>query len=151
MLGFVIAGRVSHVRKGEDPKKFFSYLKSKTSNVSGGPLVRKEGMVTDNREIAEIMNAQYAWVFTREDTIILPERVHLFHLLRLSSRGRRLKRSWKNIKAAGAPGQVKVWSKVLQNMADLLAGPLTTIYSSLMEEAHIQHPGTLSQTGCRRC
>ena len=62
MLGFVIAGRVSHVRKGEDPKKFFSYLKSKTSNrVSGGPLVRKEGMVTDNREIAEIMNAQYAW------------------------------------------------------------------------------------------
>ena len=129
-------------RSKMDPKKFYSYLKSKTSNrVSVGPLVGREGIVTDNREMAEILNAQYTGVFTREDTTNLPDPEHLFTgedpLTEVEFKREEVEKKLKNIKADGAPGPDKLWSKVLHDMADLLAGPLTTIYSKLMEEGDV--------------
>ena len=126
----------------KNPKKFYSYLKSKTSNkVSVGPLVGEEGLVTGNKEMAGILNAQYTRVFTREDTTHLPEPEHLFGgdnpLTEVEFRKEDVEKKLRNIKATGAPGPDKVWSKVLHDMADLLAGPLTIIYNRLMQEGDV--------------
>ena len=126
----------------KDPKKFYSYLKSKTSNkVSVGPLVGEDGLVTGNKEMAGILNAQYTRVFTREDTTHLPEPEHLFGgdmpLTEVEFRKEDVEKKLRNIKATGAPGPDKVWSKVLHDMADLLAGPLTIIYNRLMQEGDV--------------
>ena len=43
-----------------------------------GPLVGEAGMVTDNKVMAGILNAQYTAVFTREDTSDLPEAKSLY-------------------------------------------------------------------------
>ena len=126
----------------KDPKKFYSYLKGKTSNrVSVGPLVGEDGLVTGNKEMAGILNAQYTEVFTREDTNHLPEPEHLFMgddpLTEAKFAREEVEKKLKGIKVTGAPGPDKVWSKVLHDMADLLAGPLTIIYNKLMEEGNV--------------
>ena len=47
------------------PKQFYSYLKKTTSNrVSVGPVIGDAGMVTDSKEMAEMLNDQYCSVFT---------------------------------------------------------------------------------------
>ena len=43
----------------------------------------------------------------------------------------------KRIKASGAPGPDKVWSRVLHDMADALGKPLSIIYNKLMEEGYV--------------
>jgi hypothetical protein len=126
----------------KNPKKFYAYMKSKTSNrVSVGPLVGEGGMVTDNKEMAGILNAQYTAVFTREETGVLPEAESLYTgddpLTDIRFEREEVEKKLKNIKQSGAPGPDKVWSRVLHDMADILAGPLATIYNKLMEEGGV--------------
>ena len=126
----------------KDPKRFYSYLKSKTSNrVSVGPLMGEEGLVTGNQEMAGILNAQYTSVFTSEDMTNLPDPEVLFtgedRLTDMRFEVEEVERKLKNIKADGAPGPDRVWSKVLHTMADILAGPLAIIYNKLMEEGDV--------------
>ena len=46
-------------------------------------------------------------------------------------------RKLKNIKASGAPGPDKVGSRVLHDMVEILATPLTIIFNRLMEEGGV--------------
>ena len=63
----------------KNPKKFYAYLKSKTCNrVSVGPLRGEEGLVTDDKGMAGMLNAQYTSVFTMEDTVSMSEPEYLF-------------------------------------------------------------------------
>ena len=126
----------------KNPKKFYAYMKSKTSNrVSVGPLVGEGGMVTDNKEMAGILNAQYTGVFTREETGDLPEAEILYTgdepLTDIRFEREEVEKKLKNIKQSGAPGPDKVWSRVLHDMADTLAEPLAAIYNKLMEEGGV--------------
>ncbi len=54
----------------EDPKTFYSYVRSKRiSKESIGPLVNESGNITeDNHEMGRILNKYFASVFTVEDT-----------------------------------------------------------------------------------
>ena len=117
-------------------------MKSKTSNRVGvGPLRGEEGLVTGDREMAGILNAQYTSVFTSEDTSNMPEAEVLFtgedRLTDMRFEVREVEKKLKSIKADGAPGPDKVWSKVLHSMADILAGPLAIIYNRLLEEGMV--------------
>ena len=47
----------------------------------------------------------------------------------------------KKTKASVAPGPDKVWSRVLRDMADLLAGLLTIIFNKLIEGLPHLHEG----------
>ena len=70
----------SHAKKSKKiPKQFYAYMKSKTSSkVSVRSLRVEEGLVTDDNEMACILNAQYTRVFTRGDTAHLPAPEFLF-------------------------------------------------------------------------
>ena len=126
----------------KDPKRFYSYLKSKTCNrVSVGPLMGEEGLVTGSSEMAGILNAQYTSVFTSEDMTNLPDPEVLFtgedRLADLRFEVEEVQKKLKKLKSCGAPGPDRVWSKVLHSMADILAGPLAIIYNKLMEEGNV--------------
>ena len=126
----------------KNPKKFYAYLKSKTSNRVGvGPLMGAEGLVSDDKEMAGIVNAQYTSVFTSEDLTNMPEPEVLFNgdgrLTDMRFGVEEVKKKLKNIKADGAPGPDRVWSKVLHSMADILAEPLAIIYNKLMGEGNV--------------
>ena len=126
----------------KDPKRFYAYLKSKTCNrVSVGPLRGEDGLVTGNKEMAGILNAQYTSVFTSEDMTNLPEPEVLVtgedRLCDMRFGVEEVQKKLRNIKTCGAPGPDRVWSKVLHSMADILAGPLAIIYNRLLEEGMV--------------
>ena len=126
----------------KNPKKFYAYLKSKTSNRVGvGPLSGEEGLVSDDKEMAGILNAQYTSVFTSEDLTNMPEPEVLFTgddpLTDVRFEREEVEKKLKSIKASGAPGPDGLWSKVLHAMADILAEPLATIYNRLMGEGRV--------------
>ena len=52
----------------KNPKAFYSYIKKKTSNkVTVGPLKTPDGkLVTDDKEMADILNRHYCNMFTKE-------------------------------------------------------------------------------------
>ena len=55
-------------------------MKQKTPNrVTVGPLIRDKVVITDDKEMCEVLNEQYCSVFTREDTTYLPEVEKNFH------------------------------------------------------------------------
>ena len=58
----------------KNPKAFYSYMKKKTSNkVTVGPLKNPDGrLVTDDKEMADILNIHYCNMFTREDLSSMP-------------------------------------------------------------------------------
>ena len=66
----------------KNSKPFYSYLKKKTSNrVSVGPLVDDSDgnkLITDDSKMAEMLNAFFCSVFTREDLSRMPEAEHYF-------------------------------------------------------------------------
>jgi hypothetical protein len=126
----------------KNPRKFNSYLKSKTRNrVSVGQLKGVDGLVSDDGEMAGILNAQYTSVFTMEDTTSIPEPEILFTgddpLREVRFLGGEVEKKLKNLKVAGAPGPDRVWTKVLHDMAEHLAEPLAIIFNRLMEEGGV--------------
>ena len=51
----------------KNPKAFYSYLKSRTSNkVTVGPLKEGEEIVTDDNKIADMLNVFFSSVFTQK-------------------------------------------------------------------------------------
>ena len=58
----------------KNPKAFYSYLKSKTSNrVSVGPLKDDNEMHSDDEKMSELLNTFFSSVFTKEDLSLLPQ------------------------------------------------------------------------------
>ena len=58
----------------KNSKLFWSYMKQKTSNrVTVGPLVRDRVVITDDKEMFDVLNQKYCSVFTREDLTRLPD------------------------------------------------------------------------------
>ena len=98
-------------------------------------------MVTDDKEMAGILNAQYTSVFTSVDLNNMPEPEILFTgdapLTEVRFEGKEVEKKLRNLKTSGAPGPDILWSKVLHDMADVLAGPLAIIFNRLMEEGGV--------------
>ena len=98
-------------------------------------------MVTDDKEMAGILNAQYTSVFNNEDLNNMPEPEILFTgdapLTEVRFEGKEVEKKLRNLKTSGAPGPDILWSKVLHDMADVLAGPLAIIFNRLMEEGGV--------------
>jgi len=65
----------------DDKKSFFAYVRSKTkSKVQVGPLRTTQGQeIADAGDMAESFNAQFASVFTAEDTSHIPVPEKVFH------------------------------------------------------------------------
>ena len=65
----------------KNPKAFYSYMKKKTSNkVTVGPLKTSDGkLVTEDKEMADILNRHYCNMFTREDHAHMPSVEKLYN------------------------------------------------------------------------
>ena len=125
----------------KNSKQFFSYLKKTTANrVSVGPLNGEDGMVTGDKEMAEMLNTHYCTVFTREGEE-RPEAEQLFRgeggLEDMQFTESKVRKKLKDLKPSAAPGPDRVWTRVLHTMADVLAYPLAIIFGKLMEEVGV--------------
>ena len=123
----------------KNSKKFYSYLKKKTSNrVTVGPLKEGEELVTDHQQMANILNNFFCSVFTEEDMNNFPDIEPQYEgdeaLNNVIFTGEKVKEKLARLKPSAAPGPDKVWAKVLHSLADVLAEPLALVFSKLLDE-----------------
>ena len=124
----------------KNPKAFYSYMKKKTSNkVTVGPLKSADGrLVTDDKEMADILNTHYCNMFTREDMSSMPSVENLFQgedfLSSVDFTEEKVLTKLKKLRPTAAPGPDRLWTRVLHDLADVLASPLAIIYTRLLQE-----------------
>ena len=123
----------------KNPKQFYSYLKKKTSNrVSVGPLKEGDSLVTDDSQMADMLNTYFCSVFTNENLANMrdPEQLYMGdNLLKdVEFTAEKVKKKLSHLKPSAAPGPDGVWSRILHKQADILSCPLSMIFSRLFSE-----------------
>ena len=123
----------------KNPKAFYSYLKKKNCNkVSVGPLIDGENLVTDDSQMAELLNNFFCSVFTREKLADMPEPEQLYRgdepLTEADFKEEDVRKKLTNLKPSAAPGPDGVWTRILQKLADVLAKPLSLIFTKLFAD-----------------
>ena len=97
-------------------KQFLCYLKKKTSNrVSVDPLKDGDRMVTNDKEVADILNTYFCSVFTHENLADMsdPEQPYMG---KVEFTEEKLKKRLSALKPTAAPGPNVVWSRILSQL-----------------------------------
>ena len=116
----------------EKPKKFWSYLKSKGQESSGvAPLRNNQGFLkSDNQSKANILNAQFSSVFTREDNNTTPymgeSKIPTMADIEISPNGVHKLLTHQNVNKA--PGPDKLPTKILKLAATEISPALTKLF-----------------------
>lgn len=130
------------IAKDKNKKAFFSYLKKKTSNrVSVGPLKDGDKLVTDNKDMAEMLNNWYLSVFTRENLEEISDAKQLFTgespLVSVQFTPKKVLEKLKELNPNAAPGPDGIWTKIIYSMAEVICVPLALIYAKCLEEGEV--------------
>ena len=130
----------------KNPKSVWRYMKSTNKMSSGIPNLKKQdgSLTTSDKETAEVLNDQYYKQFTKEDTTNLPNTPpkHLLteELKKFKITKEEVLKELKNLKPNKAPGIDGLHPRVLKELADVIAHPLTLIYKkSLTSEELPSH------------
>ena len=126
--------------KGELSKRFWTYVKHRRSAAvsSIGPLKRGTLLVTDAKERAQILNEQFVSVFSRPSS---PTNYaeHTLHAkmkeIVFDTNG--IHKQLVSLKANKAAGPDGIGPRVLKEMADVLAKPLTTLFQSSLDTGKV--------------
>ena len=125
----------------QNPKEFYSYLKTKTSNKeSVGPLKPDTGgdVVTDDATMAGMLNTFFSSVFTDEDLENMPTPETLYHgdspLLDVNITPENVKKKIGAMRSNAAPGPDKLCPRLLKSVTEQISTPLSTIFKKSLEE-----------------
>ena len=111
-------------------KRFWKFIKHKAADFNGVAPLKVDGkLVTDSRLKAEALNSQFQAVFTRE-TDFLPSwtspRAPPMDKIDITEAG--VLKLLKNLNPGKAPGPDSTSPRVLKELSEVIAGPLTLIF-----------------------
>ena len=119
------------------PKMFYSYLKSKTSNKSSvGPLKDNDCVVSNDTDMANVLNKFFVSVFTAENNT-LPEKENMDIDEKLENvvfPVDAISEKIKKLKPDSAFGPDKIGPRVLQATSDVLCSPLSVVFTKSLQE-----------------
>ena len=127
----------------KNPKSVWRYMKSTNKVSSGIPNLKKQdgSLTTSDQEASEVLNEQYYKQFTKEDTSNLPDipPKHLSseELKKFKITEEEVLKELKNLKPNKAPGIDGLHPRVLKEMAEELAHPLTLIYQKSLTSGEL--------------
>ena len=94
--------------------------------------------MTDDKLMAEQLNLFFCSVFTQEDTANVPEAENLFHgeeaLENVNITEEKVRVKLRKLRPDSAPGPDKLLPRVLQHLSEVLAYPLTIVYTRSLQE-----------------
>lgn len=129
------------IARNGNKRPFNSYIKSKTkSRVSVGPLKQGTELVTDNKQMASILNNQFSSVFTNEDLVNIPPCPDTSGgntIEDLYFNSETVYKKIRSLKISSSSGPDGLSSKFLSDYADVLAAPLTIIFNKSMESGQV--------------
>ena len=128
-----------------DSKSFYAYSRSKLKTKDKvGPLTNDEGIpVTDDKETAEMLNNFFTSVFTDESLQDVPIPENVFNLPaedslhELQVTPETIHEKLINLKPNKAPGDDRIYPRVLMELADNISLPLATIYNSSLKTSYV--------------
>ena len=129
----------------EDPKTFYSYVRSKRiSKESIGPLVNESGNITaDNHEMGRILNKYFASVFTVEDTRNIDTLIPIVNknlqvtLENVEITNTKIRKAIGSLKLNKAEGVDHINSTLLKNSIEGILEPLMIIYKESLKSGEV--------------
>ena len=128
--------------KETSTKTFANYIKSKSKTITGiGPLRSATGaLITDEKEMAEVLNSFFASVFTKDDPLDSTPLRNIETVERLTNvvftRGK-IREKIKGLKTNSAPGPDGISVKLLQSACEELLEPLMLLYESTLNSGTV--------------
>jgi hypothetical protein len=123
---------------GQNKKPFYAYVKTRTkSRQSVGPLKDKAGKnVSENQDMAELLNKTFGAAFTKEARGEVPEPASHHNgekLDGLTVTIKAVKNKLKGLRKEAAAGQDKIGPGMLFELRDVIAPALTIIYNKSLQ------------------
>ena len=123
-------------------RKYTQYVKSKTkSRTPVGPLVTKEKkIVTENKEMAEILNQFFSSVFTKEDLSYIPdaEMENVESTMRpVQVTRREVEKKIRNLRKDAAAGPDGISPRLLKDFETELSVPLEILFNKSLSEGEV--------------
>ena len=126
----------------KNPRQFYSHLnKNMKSRVQVGPLKTSTGeTVADSPGMCEVLNNQFTSVFTEEDGRNIPPPIQMCHGDRLTTinvAAENVKTKIDRVKTNSAPGPDKLGPRVLKELKDVIALPLSIIFNKSLASGEV--------------
>jgi hypothetical protein len=123
-------------------KRFFAYVKQKTKSRAGiGPLKDRSGnVVQGDEEMAEVLNHFFSSVFTREDTVNVPDPADTGcrdELRDINISVRAVKGKIKKLRVDAAAGPDKIGPLLLKKLVEEISLPLAKIMRASLQEGSV--------------
>ena len=129
------------IAKSGNKRPFNAYVKSKTkSRTNVGPLKVNDALITDNKDMAKILNEYFTSVFSREQPGEVPpaDKLHAeSNLSNIVFTAEKVKKKLQALKPNSAPGPDKISPRFLKNNAEAMAPALAIIFNKSMEEGSV--------------
>ena len=122
-------------------RPFSAYIRKKTkTKCSIGPLKEGNNLVTDNKDMATLLNKFFSSVFTREDTVNIPVPDPLpcnTELRNMTFSPANVKETLDKLKPYSAQGPDSIPGRLLQEHSETLSIPLAIIYNKSMATSEV--------------
>ena len=129
-----------------DPKSYFNYVNSKRKvKESVGPLLSDGEEISDDEEMAKVLNNYFRSVYTKEDDSNVPNATEIFNgtkdeeLNNIQITEEMVEEKIKNLKSNKAAGPDQMHSNILKELSDELVKPLTIIFKHSLETSEIPY------------
>ena len=126
----------------KNPKSFYRYARSKLkTKTTIADLVREDGsLASSDKEKAEALNEFFGSVFTREDLDNMPtfeDRLFNSLLEDMEFTVEDVKKKLDKLKPDKSPGPDSIHPKILHELSDVLAKPLTILFQKSLQESMV--------------
>jgi hypothetical protein len=126
-----------------NPKKFWSFIKSKGQEASGvPPLKNKDGFLkSDSASKAEILNDQFVSVFTKEDLTSMPNKGPSPHqtMPNIKVHAQGIEKLLKNLKTDKATGPDSIPAYILKTAAEEISPILAKLFQRSLDTGEVPY------------
>ena len=120
-------------------KRFWTFIKHKRTDANGVAPLRVNGkLINDSKLKAEALNRQFQSVFTKEAPLNLTAPAYQFpELPYINITVPGVLKLLRNLKPGKAAGPDNIGPRILKELAEEIADPLTTIFKKSLAEGHV--------------
>ena len=130
-----------NIANSGNKRPFTAYVKSKTKSRSNvGPLKVGQGLVSGNKDMAQVLNNYFTSVYSKEppgEVPVAPKLPSTSVLSNIYISAAQVKKKLLALKPNSAPGPDKITPRFLQSNADALAPALAHVFNKSLQEGTV--------------
>ena len=135
-----IKSAIEQDENGQKSKKLFTFIKHKKTDITGvSPLLDEQGTIqSDDKKLAEILNAQFGSVFSTDDNVtpnIAGQQSPKITEIVFTSEG--IKRLLRKINPKKASGPDNIPARLLHTCSEVIADGLVLLFTASFEQGRI--------------